>query len=73
MPTIQLSPATIAFLRGLGMSLIIATLTFAASATNIDPVFGTAAGGIIATFALMFEHVLSPNGTALAGSVRIKQ
>ena len=70
--TSGISPALVGALRGLGVVIVFAIVTWATNSMNLAPVFGNSAATIIAMVALAIEHVMSPNGTALAGSVNVR-
>lgn len=57
-----LSPAQIGALRALGVTIIIAILTFLGDATNLNAFVGPTAGSIVAMLALSFEHYIESNG-----------
>jgi hypothetical protein len=64
------SPALIGFLRGLGVVVLTAFLTYAGNATNLTFLSpGTAL--IVAAIALFADHALSQPSTALFGSVNV--
>ena len=61
------------FLRGLGMAILFAILTFLGNAVNLGGIFSPVVAGIIASAALAWEHSLaaaSTTGKALFGLVR---
>lgn len=65
-----ISPAFLGFLRGLGMFVLIAVLSYIGSADHLSFLNPTVASAI-AGVALWVEHSLSPSGTAVFGSVRV--
>jgi hypothetical protein len=62
-------PFLLGFLRGLGFALLAAALTYIGNATNLSGILSPAIASLVAMIALGLEHSMSPNGTALFGTI----
>lgn len=62
-----ISPALEGFLRGLGIAILLAVLSFIANATNLGFLNNAPMAALVAGVALWAEKALSPAGTALFG------
>lgn len=67
------SPALLGALRGLGMVVVIAILSYVGDATNIAFIDNPVVESIIVTVALAIEHAIeAKKGKALFGAVKTK-
>lgn len=65
-----LTPAQLGLIRGLGVAIIMALLTYFGDATHLNGIVGPSIGAVISMMALSLEHYLaSGTGTALFGAV----
>ena len=66
----NVSPAVLGLLRGVGFVALIAVLNFLGDATNLSGVFNTQTDSLIAIVALGIEHMIEgQTGNALFGAV----
>lgn len=69
--TMDISPAWLGFIRGIGVVVIMAVLTYLANATNLTPVLGNSLAAIIASLALALENGMEGRtGKAGFGALR---
>ena len=68
---LNLSPAWVGFLRGIGTVVLFAVLSFLANSANLTPVLGTSLAGIVSGLILAIENSLGvKSGTSLFGATR---
>lgn len=68
----NINPAQLGFLRGLGVVLLTGILTYLGDATHLQGVLNPATASFISMLALSFEHYLEgKRGMALFGSVNV--
>ena len=66
-------PSTlIGFLRGLGLVVLLAVLSWLANAANLSGLVNPTVGSLIAVIALTLEHAFSPAGTVFAGTIGVR-
>lgn len=65
-----LTPGQLGLVRGLGMAVLMAILTFLGDSANLNGIVSAAGAGIISALALSLEHYMaSGSTTALFGAV----
>ncbi len=66
----NISPAVLGLVRGIGFAVVLAVLTYLGNAVNLAPVLGDTLATLIASGILAYEHALEAKGSgALFGSV----
>ena len=65
----MINPFLLGFLRGLGVVILGAALTYIGNATNLQGILSPAIASLVSMIALGIEHSMSPSGTALFGTV----
>lgn len=64
-----MSPQLESFLRGLGVTILMAISLFVSNSTNTAPIIGVPASMFIASLAAYFDKKFSPDGTVVFGSI----
>lgn len=68
-----MNPAILGLVRGLGVVVATAVLTYFGDAAHLNGIVSVSVAGIISSLALMLEHAIEDNtGKALFGAVRAK-
>lgn len=57
------------FLRGIGIAIAMAILSYLSTAANIAPVIGISAAAIVAALAGVLDQYFSPSGTVAFGNI----
>ena len=68
-----MSQASIGALRGLGLVVLLAALSWLANAANLSGLVNPTVGSLITVIALTLEHTFSPAGTVFGGLVGIRK
>lgn len=67
----NLSPAVLGFMRGLGVAIVVAVLTYLGDAANLNGLVSPTLAALIAAIALAAEHgIQAKTGNALFGAVK---
>jgi hypothetical protein len=67
----SIDPKYLGLIRGIGMTVLTAVLTYLGDAANLAGVFSAGIAGVIASIALAAEHSIEARGNgALFGAVR---
>lgn len=72
----NITPAWLGFLRGLGVVILFAVLTYIGDASHLAPLIGDSLAAILSGVVLALEHRFEVNNTegkALFGAVRVRQ
>ncbi len=58
----NLSPAVLGLIRGIGFAIVLAVLTFLGNEVNLAPIIGDTLATLIASGILAYEHSLESKG-----------
>lgn len=69
-----MNPSTLGLIRGLGIAVLMAVLTYVGDASHLSGVLSTSIAAIVSAVALMVEHSIEGStGKALFGTVRTRE
>lgn len=70
---LSMNPSLLGLVRGLGIAVLMAVLTYLGDAAHLSGVLSIGAAGIVSALAMSFEHYIAENsGKALFGAVAVR-